>query len=542
MYRVFLLAGVAFGVSCTGIVQESPDPAGGTAPPGVPSGPGGSAPAGVCATTTAARIWRLSDEQYAAVVADLLPGSTVPLVSTPGRSTGEFINLADRYPVTGGLASSVRASAKAVAADAVKDLPRLLGCGAGQAQAACASAFVERFASRAFRRPLQAAEKEDLTALYAAGSDAATGLRLVIEGVLQSPSFLYRTELGKGGAAGQPVALDAYELATTLSFFLLNSIPDDELWRAAQDGSLARPDVFDKQAARLLQLPRVRANLARVFLKWVGLGAGVTTELAATDFPEYDEPLRASLLEESNRFLTDLIVRNGTFTDLLTSRSTFVDRRLAQLYGVTFPGASGFAAVTLPAGQRAGIITQGGVLTSKSRGHPVVIRGKFVRKELLCDDIPSPPPTVNTAQFSNSGLSERQEAQARVGDAVCGACHQLMDPIGLAFSQYDPLSRFSSKAPDGSTVDASTTLAHTDVDGPVNGAVELAQRLAGSARVRSCISSKMLSYVVGRELGPNDLCEQQRIAAQVQSGGGHLLDVMTAILRGPSFRYRLGGK
>src|SRR5262249_41802261 len=159
----------------------------------------------------------LSDEQYGVVVGDLLPGVTVPAIATPGRNPAEFINLAGSYPVTGGFASSLRSSAKSVASSAVQNLPKLLACAGRVTGQACSDAFIERFATRAYRRPLTATEKQDLSKLYAAGADDTTGLRLVIEGVLQSPSFLYRTELGKGGAAGSLVTLDPYELASTLS-------------------------------------------------------------------------------------------------------------------------------------------------------------------------------------------------------------------------------------------------------------------------------------------------------------------------------------
>jgi hypothetical protein len=517
-------------LGCTGTVIDQPGAGG--APPGS---------AAACGPSTGTRIWRLSDEQFAAAVADLLPGVKVPPVTTPGRSAAEFVNLADSYPVTGGLTSSVRTAAKAAATAAVKDLPGLLRCAPGQAERPCLDAFIDRFATRAFRRPLEPAERQDLAAVYGVGAQngSGNGVRLLLEAILQSPSFLYRTELGQ---PGRPITLDAYELASALSFFLLDSIPDDELWRAAQDGSLSDPAVLDRQSSRLLTLPRVRENVARMFLKWLGLGAGVTTELAAAEFPEYDQPLRASLLAESKLFLADLVARNGTVAELLTSRKGFVDQRLAKLYGVPYPaGATGFVEVTLPETERAGILTQGGVLVSKSRGHPVVIRGKFVRKELLCDDIPSPPPSVNTQQFANRGLDERQQAEARMGDSVCGACHTLMDPLGLAFSQYDAMSRFVPRTPDGKAVDARSAVQFSDVDGPVAGAVELAQRLAGSARVRGCLARKVLSYAVGRELGPADQCEQRRLEARLQEGGGRLLDLVTGILQSPGFRQRLGG-
>jgi hypothetical protein len=282
-------------------------------------------------------------------------------------------------------------------------------------------------------------------------------------------------------------------------------------------------------------------NIARIFLKWLGLGAGVTTELSAMDYPEYDDALRQSMLEESSRFLGGLVKDGGTLADLMSSRKTFVDARLAALYGVPYAGTSGFVATTLPMGERAGILTQAGVLVSKSRGHPIVIRGKFVRRDLFCQEIPSPPPNVNIQQFSGLGLTERQQSAKRVSDMVCGACHSLMDPIGVSFEKYDALARYKPVDAAGAPVDSSGMLDHTDVDGPITSPLELAERLGRSASARTCISQKMLAYALGRELTMADQCEEGRLAAQVEASGGHLGDLIGAIVRSPAFAYRTGG-
>ena len=515
------------------------------------AGGGGASPAtGVCKSGTApastpARIWRLSDEQIHAAVSDLLPGMSMPSVTTTGRAKSEFINMSELFPVDGALAVDLRSAARAVATEAVKTLSTRLGCAPGQDDKACATAFLERFTARAFRRPLDDDDRDALAVLFDAGAATSTadGVRLVIEGVLQSPSFLYRSELAGGVAAGGTADLAPHELASALSFFLLDSIPDEPLWGAALDGSLARADVREAQIKRLIQLPRARANLARVFLKWTGLGAGVTTELASEDYPLYDDAMKQSLGEEATRFLTDLLDNGGTVKDLLTSRKTFVDQRLAGLYGVAYSGGGDFTTTTLPAGERSGLLTLGSLIVSKSHGFPVVHRGKWIRKELLCTDIPSPPPGLNTQPPASTNLTSRQFAEFRLGDGTCGACHQLMDRLGLAFEGYDALGRYATKDKAGNAIDTSGEITGSDVDGKVNGAVELAQRLAGSQQVRLCIESKMMAYALGRDIGgDSDTCEVQRLDGEVAAAGGRLSDVMTAIARSPAFRARNGGQ
>jgi hypothetical protein len=507
---------------------------------------GGSGPASVPAAcerdTTPGRIWRLSDEEYRRAVGDLLPGVKVPEVSTPGRSSAEFVNVADLYPASGALVADLHTAAQAVAAAATTDLPVRLACTVGQPERACAEAFIERFATRAYRRPLEPADRQGLAALFAAGAaeSVTAGVQLVIEGVLQSPSFLYRTELGPPGASGR-FELTAYERASALSFFLLGSIPDDQLLHAAQDGSLATATGYTGEIRRLLGDGRVRQNLGRILTRWVGLGGGVTTELDPDQYPAYDEGLKQSMIEETGRVFDDLLSKGGTFADLLTGNRTFVDRRLAMLYGIPYSG-SGFVETTLPADQRAGLFTRAAFIVNQSRGEPIVHRGKWVREEMLCGEMPEPPPGVNTTIPMDTNLSARQFAQMRMSDTSCSACHQLMDGIGLTFGHYDALSGFVARDDKGRPIDPSGQIEGSDVAGPVADVLQLARKLAGSAQARACIETRMLSYAVGRELAAAEVrCVQEKIDERLRPDGYRLLDLMAAIAESPAFHARGGG-
>jgi hypothetical protein len=542
-------------LGCVGDVHEANPGAPGegtSADPGAPGG-GGSASMGALPSATpecsgalpAARIWRLSDQQYRSAVADLLPGVEVPEITTPGRSKAEFINVAELYPVSGALAVDLRSAAKAVAADAVRDLDRRLGCPPGRDQRSCASDFVQALVTRGVRHPLEPAERDAYARLFAFGAERsiADGVRLAIEALLQSPSFLYRQELGTAGRPGEPATLRPFELASALSFFFYDSLPDAELWRAAEDGSLGRPDGYRREVARLLALPRVRRTLGRVFLKWTGLGAGVTTELASEDYPDYDAGLQQALAEEAEHFFAGTLERDGTLADLLTSRRSFVDARLAKLYGVPHPGGPGFSEVTLPADQRSGLLTQAGFVVSKSRGEMVVHRGKWVREELLCGVIPVPPPGV-AAEPVAGDLTSRQQADLRVASGTCGTCHRLMDPLGLAFERYDGLARYATRDAAGHDLSGQGEIQESDVDGVIDGAVQLSGKLAASRQARLCIETRMLAYALGRDSGseaggsdPAQACEAEQLDRQL-AGGGRLLDVMGAIALSPGFRTR----
>lgn len=198
--------------------------------------------------------------------------------------------------------------------------------------------------------------------------------------------------------------------------------------------------------------------------------------------------------------------------------------------------------VTLPAAQRSGVLTQGGFIASKSRGEVMVHRGKWVREELLCGSIPDPPPGINTDPPTGN-LTSRQFSEMRMADPTCGACHSLMDGIGLAFENYDPLGRYSTKGPNNTPIDASANLVGTDVDGKVNGALELATKLGGSQQARLCLETKLLSFSLGDELAYSaNRCDVQRLDNQIKAGGGRLIDLVAAIAQSPGFRTRTGGQ
>ena len=567
--RVFTVGALLVGLNlaCTGAIDSGGGARGGGKPSGNGGGNSGNGSGGNGSTPpipeilpepveaceskefTPARVWRLSDDQFMNAISDLLPGSTVPTILTPGRSAQQFIDFAEQFEINPAVASSIRASVTSVAESAVRNLDALLGCKPGQDAAACAKAFNEGFASRAFRRPLEDAEKQGLDALYKEGAakSQAEGVRMVIAAVLQSGSFLYRTELGRGTAPvapGQRIELTLHELASALSFLLLNTIPDASLRAAADDGSLAKADVFRAQVDRLLSQPKVQDHLAQVFVKYMGLGLGLDPMLGEKN-KDLTPELKTSMEGEVRQFLKDLLTNGGTIKDLITSNKGFSDANLAKLYGVPAPSGTGLSPVTYPAAERSGILTLSGIIGRYSVGHPEVFIGKFIRDEFLCYEISPPPddPAIEQEAMASANLPVREQSDRRVAHGTCGGCHRFMDPAGLTFMNYDALGRYRKDGADGKAIDASGKREGAgDVDGPVKDAVELGQRLAKSKVVRSCIESKMFGYALGRLTGDIDSCELKRIDKFVADGGGKLSDLMAAVMLSSAFRTRPGGK
>jgi hypothetical protein len=356
--------------------------------------------------------------------------------------------------------------------------------------------FASQLAKRAWRRP---ATDEELAALVSTGTTAAAalgdyhqGLELVIAAILQSPSFLFRVELGNNGD------LDAYELATRLSYFLWNSTPDDELLAAADGGALLTEEGLRDQAERLLASPRARVGLRAFFSDVYVLQDLDHLDKDPDLFPHFNSDLGALAREETLRNLEALVFdEQGDFRDLFVREKTFVDRRLAALYGVRAPSATGFGQVVLPPeGGRRGLLGQVSVLALHA--HPVsssaTLRGKFVREVLLCSVIPPPPVGVNTAlpEPTGTALTLRDRVGEHLTSPNCRGCHLLMDPIGLALENFDGVGRWRD-TDNGARIDASA-----DLDGvAIADAWSLGQVLHDNPAVPQCLVRNIYRYATG---------------------------------------------
>ncbi len=302
--------------------------------------------------------------------------------------------------------------------------------------------IVEAFAPRAFRRPLHDGELEAYTSLaeplLAEGRPFLEALRVSLRTVLSAPAFLYQS--------GTPGPLDDYALASRLSYFLWRSMPDDTLFDAAAEGRLSDPVVLDAQVDRMLD----DTKSAR-FVTDFGGQAFRLYEITATTpdrglYPEFDDALGQAMARETELFLTDMIAENLGVGQLVDADFTFVDRQLADHYGI--PGVEGEAMrkVTLPADSpRGGLLTQASILKITSNGTTTspVPRGNFVLANLLGQPAPPPPPGVAGLEPDTRGTTTiREQLEAHRSNPVCGSCHRVIDPPGFALESFDPIGGF----------------------------------------------------------------------------------------------------
>lgn len=499
-----------------------------------------------CAPSMRRRVVRLSDRHIVAAARDLLDLSPTPALQTVSGNPNSFIpNPAPG--ISAAVSLSLREMAEAASEQATAAGRPAVACSGNERD--CARAFVERFAGRAFRRPLQASDRDGLLVVYdggrADGGTHADGVRAIIEAVLQSPSFLYRTELGT--PAGDRFELTPFELADVLSLFLRDSLPDEALLRAAAEGSLATTAGIEREVNRLLSEPTVQRNVGRAVERLLQLErmATVTKDAKLGPFPP---ALAAAMVEETERFVADVLWRRGgSLSELLTSGSTSLNGPLAAIYGVGHQGAADqWQRAELPKQERAGVLTQASLLTIESSDAEtsVVKRGVFVMRELLCMTVPAPSAgdLETGAALSMTNPTERSRAEARAATARCAGCHARFDPLGLPFERYDALGRVRSSIVTSAgtfPVDASADVSTYDVRGRVGDAIALADALTRSRAVKACWAQQLASYALAHPIRGDDGCSTVPLAEAFERSNGDLVALVRAVATWNGLKSRL---
>jgi hypothetical protein len=402
----------------------------------------------------------------------------------------------------------------------------------------CVREFVETFGLKAYRRPLESAEVDGYVTLFGAGgTDAANGFRLVVEAMLQSPYFLYHADIGSTGApTARPQPLTPYELASRLSYFLWDTMPDQALFDLAAAGTLDDDVILTAEVTRLLADEKANDSIPSFHLQWLDIDANQFGALGQTQ-PE----VATAMLNETSRF-SDHVVRqgDGLLGTLLTASFSFPEGPLFETYGVAEP--AGFVPgmrVELDPAERGGLLTQAGFLVKHYRGElpSPVHRGITVRENVLCQPIDPPPADVVTSPLPPSlGPTARDRFIAHEADPSCGGCHTQMDPIGLALENYDGIGAFRTEE-GGETIDASGIIydAGPDLEMPFTGGVELGQRLAASRAVRDCVSNQWFRYSLGRMEATDDGCGLRSIHESF-GATGNVRELITSIVLSSAFR------
>jgi uncharacterized protein DUF1592/uncharacterized protein DUF1588/uncharacterized protein DUF1587/uncharacterized protein DUF1595/uncharacterized protein DUF1585 len=535
---------------------EAPNDPNHPSDPGNPNDPNDPSPPdpAMCANAPVragpAPLRRLTNTEYTNAVAALLAASNAAQDFPDDPLVDGYDNAGASANITQVRAERMVDAAEKVAGQAVTALATLLPCTPASLDDACALRFIRAFGQRAYRRPLEDDEVMILKTVWDQSAPISMNpgerIELVIEAILTAPQFIFKVEVGDPSSApGQGlVALTGFEIAARLAFFLWSSLPDDALMSSASTGKLATADGIAAEARRMLMDDRAKAGIANFTGQWFELSGLDMLEKDATAYPEWTSGLRAAVKSETERFFDDIIwTRHGSLRDILSSRDTFVNSDLARLYGVgAVSPAQGFVKVTLPEGERKGVLTQASFLASHAHGLVTspVRRGLFIRRKFLCQDLPPPPNNVViTIPTPDATSTNRQRISRHDSDPACSGCHHMMDPVGFGFELFDAIGKHQTQEPNGLAIDARGEVIGTgEIDGPYNGAFELIDKLAGAKLVEECLVTQMFRFAQGRRDVDEDACALYRLKQSFHANNQDLLSLVVDIAQSDFFRYR----
>jgi hypothetical protein len=446
-----------------------------------------------------ARVRRLSNFEYDRSIAALFATPTAfGKAFAPDFRQGDFTqNAAQQVDST--LATQLQSAAQTVAKDSVSKLVAAAGC-APTAGESCASQFIASFGQQAYRRPLTTEEKAGLVNVWKAGSSGATfndGIALVVEAILQSPNFLYVTELGEGAPKNGVVRLSDHEIASALSFLVTGGPPDKDLIAAAAAKKLGDPAERELQARRLLKDAGAKLQLQRLVKEWLGIDRLEGTGKDAKVYPQY-EMLRPKMAAESDAFISEVLFNDdGTVTKLLTADYTVADQTLAEFYGM--PSAGPNKRSPFPTGEKArrGILMQSAFQSVHGHDHESapVKRGTTVLKKVLCVYLPTPGELnlkiVPPAPDPNKTTRERFAIHSE--DPACAGCHKLIDPFGFAYENLDGIG-WMRKEENKKPINTAAEVGGADVTGMVKDGVDLSAKLAASEEVKRCFARNLFRF------------------------------------------------
>ncbi len=500
-----------------------------------------------------ARFPRLTNSQWQSTVRDLFYLDDVAAISTelqPDPPLGRFDNNIARLAFSAAhwrgfqraaeeVAEFITSSPALVAAISPSDEPAELE--------AAGRAFIEHFAPRAFRRPLQAGELDSYLAIFLEGashypgtSESDAGKRLVIEALLQSPHFLYRVEDSESAKPGL-VSLDGFEVASRLSYAFWNSMPSDELFAAASDGSLDTQDGVREWAATMFEDPRTEKQFDSFHVQAFQLDEYADLDKSAELFPNWRREIGEAMLRESEMFLSSEVLGGGGIKELLTSTKSFVNADLAALYGLEGDFGSDFVEVELDPTQRSGMLTRLGFLTRNAtltQSDPIH-RGVFVNLNLICRPLSAVPNLPDN--LMPVGDTNRERVNSLTGPGTCGeGCHAtLINPIGFSLEHYDALGQYREEeggqpvnSADVYTFESGEQLAFDD-------AIGLSAQLASSVEVHACYIQQLLEYLLGRDLEAQDMELVAQYAQESVDQGLSIREIILRVVESKSFRYRV---
>jgi hypothetical protein len=561
-----LVSATLGGLACTGSIGDQLGPDGKPIAPGPnrptpkPTDPPPGPPVTADDTAGPLPLRRLTINEFNNTVRDLL-GQDVPVI-TDETGVSSDLEAFDHGFLRGSAVGSANDArlfsqlADGIAATAMGKMATLMpqGCAApaGGAEEGCAKKFIDEFGLRAFRRPPSNDEKADLFALYQRVRGSEVGLafpeaiRSLISAMLQSPMFSYRWELGDAKTNNQTngqqiLRLDDYAMASRLSYMILASMPDAELFAAAAAGQLTDPDKIGDQVRRLVGSDKAKLGLAEFVVQWLNVSY-LPTLSKDESFTNFTPAVARSMLNENGAFFASIVQgKNAKLEQLYTSSASFLDAGLAKLYGVSGVTGTQMKAVDLNPQQRAGILTQGSFLAAMADGdqpHPIR-RGLLILNQVLCVPIAPPanfmPPPVEDVAPNIPNRTRFEKSTMR--EPSCSGCHTRINMPGFAFENFDAVGAWRDTDA-GQPVNAAGVFPFAAGDYSFKNGVDFSKAIATSQEARDCFTRQFLQYSLRRPLLDSEAGSVKTISEAFAASGYDLKELMVATAKTRAFTYR----
>ena len=489
----------------------------------------------------------MSQSQYYSTLAGIFGADVIPKLNfAPFQRTDGLLATGAAYDgVTSSQIEQYQRTATIVANTIVSPSHRdfLLPCKPADENApdtACTTKYVTYIGQLLFRRPLTDAERNEIVAQAAEGATRLgnyyTGLSIALEGMLLNPKTLYLKEVTEPDP-NEPgaVRLNAYSLASRLSFFLWNQAPDEALLKAAAKGELYNPKARAKVVEAMLASPKLEGGVRAFFDDMLGFDDFSNLAKDSKVYPAFTGQVAEEAREQTLRVIVDqLLTHDGDYRDLFTTRKTFIAPNLAALYHE--PASRTWMAYTTPDNEpRVGLLTQISFLALHShpgRSSPT-LRGKALRELLMCQTVPRPPANVDFSALENPNpniKTQRERVAQHLQNPVCAGCHRITDPIGLALENFDGSGQYRTTEK-GAPIDASGSL-----DGKeFKDVIGLSQALHDSPAVPACLVKRVFGYAVGGRLRQQDQKIVDYFNQQFAASGYRLPTLLRTIALSPAF-------
>lgn len=505
---------------------------------------GGAAAASDGSGKLPARLRRLTNAEFDTSATVLLGiQSTFGASFTPDtRQAGFTRNDAQRVdPV---FVTQLNDAAQKLAAMAKQKVSTIAPCADAAGSESCARTFIGSFAQRAYRRPATTREVDALVAVYRVGSEGsayADGIETVISAVLQSPGFIYTTEIGEQPTAAT-AQLSDYEIASVLAYLLTGAPPDEALLQAAAGGKLGAPETRRSQARRLLATDAASGQVVRMVHEWLGIDRITETAKDSNVYPDF-AGLRDAMKREADAFVSEVMWKSGSdVRELLAADWTPAEDDLARLYLNGQTPARDAGHVSLASVRRRGILNQGAFLSvyaHASESAPV-LRGVAVLRRVACVNIASPTSlNINVVPpVPDPSKTTRERFAIHSQDPGCKSCHGSIDALGFSFEALDGMGR-ERKLENNRPVDSSTLLnAGYSFDGSYADSADLALKLADSEELRSCFARQLFRYAAARSDDAAEKSFMTQVAALPEAERGKFAELIVAFVGSDGFVQR----